>query len=157
MARPRKPASMQTRADRNHNRAELDAMEEEEEKLRGSSDRIDKVPPHLSELAKQYYRTITNEMRISGVLSNLDIPLVSLTAETLAIIRDAEKMINEEGIMSGGKPHPAINIRDKNLTQARSLLIQLGMTPSSRASLAVDNLKQKEEDEDDLLKILRGS
>ena len=158
MARPRKPAAFQSHMERNYTKEEITEMEAAEEALRGGSEQVNKVPSHLSDLGKQYYKAITEEMKLSGVLSNLDIPLVSLTAETLAIIRDCEEMLNEEGlILEDGKPHPAVNIRDKNLSQVRSLMVQLGMTPSSRASIAVDNIKQKKDDEDPLLKILKGN
>ena len=156
MARPRKPASLHTHEDRNYTKAEIAEMEEAEERIRGGSDKIYRTPSHLSPLAKEYYKAIVEEMKISGVLSNLDVPLVSLTAETLAIIRDCEETLNKEGLIIDNKPHPAVSIRDRNLTQVRSLIVQLGMTPSSRASIAVDNLKKQKDSEDPLTKILQS-
>src|SRR5699024_3782365 len=119
-------------------------------------DKVYRTPSHLSPLAKEYYKAIVEEMKISGVLSNLDVPLVSLTAVTLAIIRDCEETLNKEELIVDNKPHPAVSIRDRNLTQVRSLIVQLGMTPSSRASIAVDNLKKQKDSEDPLTKILQS-
>lgn len=165
--RPAKPAYYQDPTkDGNYNSKQIEAMKKQEKKLRGSTDDIMEVPNHLSDLAKEYYKNIVNEMKDSEVLGNLDIPLVSLTAETLAIIRNCEERINDDGLFytvtdrNGEvvqKPHPAVNVRDKNLTQVKSLLTQMGMTPSSRASLAADNIKKEKESQDPLLQVLNRS
>lgn len=165
--RPAKPAHYQDATkDRNYNTKQIESMKKQEAALRGNTDNVMEVPNHLSDLGKHYYSSIVEEMKQSEVLGNLDIPLISLTAETLAIIRDCEERINDDGLFytvtdrNGDivqKPHPAVNVRDKNLTQVKSLLTQLGMTPSSRASLAADNVKQEKESQDPLLKVLRSS
>lgn len=163
--RPQKPAHYQDPTkDRNYNSKQIEKMKKEEQALRGSSSEVMVVPGHLSELGKQYYANIVREMEQSEVLGNLDIPLISLTAETLAIIRDCEERINDDGLFytvtdrNGDiiqKPHPAVSVRDKNLTQVKALLTQMGMTPSSRASLAADNVKQEKDNQDPLLKVLK--
>lgn len=165
--KPAKPAHYQDPTkDGNYNSKQIESMKKQEAALRGSTDNVMEVPGHLSDLGKQYYKNIVEEMKDNELLGNLDIPLVSLTAETLSIIRDCEERINDEGLFytiedrNGAKvqkPHPAVGVRDKNLTQVKALLTQMGMTPSSRASIAADNVKKQKDNQDPLLKVLNKS
>ena len=52
------------------------------------------------------------------------------------------------------KKNPSVDIRDKALNQFKQLAVQLGMTPSSRSSLAAANIEKQEKEEDPLLKVL---
>lgn len=163
MVRPRKSASLHDHMDRNYTKSELQAMRQAEDDLKGKSEKVYDIPEHLSDLAQDYYKFIIDEMEVSGILSNLDIPLLSLTAETLAIIRGLEDEIQDKGLMidtvnSRGvaerKKNPALDVRDKYTTQVKGLFTQLGMTPSSRASLAVANIEKSKQEEDPLQSLL---
>ena len=161
MARPRKPASLNkskkyTKAEK----AEMAAMEEE---LKGDDDQVKDIPNHLDEMAKQYYAFIVTELEVSDLLSNLDIPLIEQTADCLSKMRQADEIINEEGIMiiefdrNGNevrKEHPMVGTKQKYLNQFRAVFTQLGMSPSSRASLALINLENNQKDQDPLLNLL---
>src|SRR5699024_908310 len=84
--------------DRNYKTKQKESMKKQEAALRGNTDNVMEVPNHLSDLGKHYYSSIVEEMKQSEVLGNLDIPLISLTAETLAIIRNCEERINDDGL-----------------------------------------------------------
>lgn len=151
---------------RNYSKAEIQKMRQAEDDLKGKSEKVSDIPEHLSDLAKEYYRFIVNEMEVSGILANLDIPVLSLTCETMAIIRNAEEDINENGLFEYSedrygntvkKKNPAIDIRDKYTSQVKSLLVQLGMTPSARASLASLNIQKEEQEKDPLAQLLKKS
>ena len=79
----------------------------------------------------------------------------------------ADRIINSnpEGIMIRGidrngneyiKEHPAVNTKQKYLNQFRALSTQLGLSPSSRASLAEAKIQKEKDSEDELMKILGG-
>lgn len=163
MVRYQKPAALRhekgSKRERNYNKAELKKMQEKEEELQGYTDKVDDVPDYLSDLGKEYYTFIVSELKVSGILSNLDIPILAETAETLAIVQSCDKDIKQNGMFiynSKGekKKNPAVDVRIKSLDQFKLLAVQLGMTPSSRASLAVKNLEKAEKEQDPLSKIL---
>lgn len=163
MARPRKPASL--KAGNSETKEQLAAREEVEKQLLGSTDKIKNEPEHLSELSKVYYKYLVEELEISGVLSNLDIPVLEQTADCLSKIRECDDNLNERGLVikridryghENEVKNPYVDIKMAYLNQFRALANQLGLSPSSRASLASKKIEQKVEDEDPLLKILRG-
>lgn len=97
MVRPRKPASL--KQGKSESKAQLEIRAEAEERLKGNTDLFKDVPEHLDELAQEYYYFIVTELEISDILSNLDIPLLEQTADCLSKMRQADEIINEEGII----------------------------------------------------------
>lgn len=163
MARQKKPASL--KAGKSETKEQLKVRSEIEGQLLGGTDKINIVPSHLNELAKVYYQFLVSELEISGLLSNLDIPLLEQTADTLSKIRECDNALNAQGLVIEGvdryghpfqKENPYVKIKMGYLNQFRNLANQLGLSPSSRASLASKKIDAKEEEEDPLLKILRG-
>ena len=163
MARLKKPASL--KQGKSESKVQLQERAEIEDRLKGNTDLFKDVPEHLDELAQQYYLFIVTELEISDVLSNLDIPLLEQTADCLSKIRQADKIINEDGIMINQedrygtvqiKEHPAVGTKQKYLNQFRAMSQQLGLSPSSRAQLAGMKIDQQEEEQDPLLKLLKG-
>ena len=163
MARPRKPASL--KKGKSESKAQLEVRAEEEKRLMGSDDLLHLVPDYLDELAQAYYIFLVKELEISDILSNLDIPLLEQTADSLSKMRQADEIINNEGLIINQedrygtaqiKEHPAVGTKQKYLNQFRALSTQLGLSHASRAQLAGMQIEKKEDDEDPLLKILRG-
>lgn len=165
--RPKRPAHLKetkgSSRDRNNTKEEVEKQRQAEDELKGSSEKVTDVPDYLSDLGKEYYKFIVNEMEVSGILSNLDIPIVVQMSETLAIIRTCDADIQEHSLFveepdrNGRiirKKNPAVDVRDKSLNQFKQLATQLGMSPASRSSLASLNIEKKKEEEDPILKIL---
>lgn len=162
--RPKAPAHLvDPKKNHRYNKSQVEKMRKSEDELKGKSEKVTDVPEHLSDLAKEYYSFIVNEMEVSGVLSNLDIPIVEQISETLATIRECDKDIQKDGHWyfepdrNGReikKKNVAVDIKDKALNQFKQMAVQLGMTPSSRTSLAALNVEKKEKEEDPLLKVL---
>lgn len=161
MARPRKPASLNL--SKKYTKAEKEEMAEMEEQLKGNFDDVKHIPEHLDELGQQYYKFIVEELEVSSLLSNLDIPLIEQTADSLSKMRQADEIINEEGIMlkeydrnghEVRKEHPMVNTKDKYQKQFRALSTQLGMSPSSRAELAALKIENNEKEQDPLMNLL---
>lgn len=162
MSRARKPASL--KAGKSETKEQLAARGAIEKQLLGGTDKIGIVPEHLDELAKVYYQFLVTELEISGLLSNLDVPVLEQTADTLSKIRECDENLNKDGLVitkidryghENQMENPYVKIKMAYLNQFRSLANQLGLSPSSRASLASKKIEAKEEAEDPLLQILR--
>jgi len=163
MARPRKPATL--KQGKSETKAQLEVRAAAEEMLIGNTDLLQEAPEHLDDLGRAYYMFLITELEISGILSNLDIPLLEQTADSLSKMRQADKILNAEGLLIYNvdrygqdqiKEHPAVGTKQKYLTQFRALSTQLGLSPASRAQLAGMQIDQKADEEDPLLRILRG-
>lgn len=163
MARPRKPASL--KKGKSETQEQLAIRAEAEKRLMGNANLIADVPEYLDPLAQAYYKFLVTELEISDILSNLDIPLLEQTADCLSKMRQCDDIINEEGIIieqqdrygnEQTKEHPAVATKQKYLNQFRALSGQLGLSPASRAQLAGMKVEKKEEEEDPLLRVLRG-
>ncbi|AJO60821.1 MULTISPECIES: phage terminase small subunit P27 family [Bacillus] len=163
MARPRKPASL--KQGHSESKAQLEERAEAEQELLGNDDLVNEIPEHLDELAQEYYKFLTTELEISNILCNLDIPLLEQTADCLSKMRQADEIINKEGLILNTidrygndliKEHPAVATKQKYLNQFRALSTQLGLSPASRAQLAGLKIEQKNEEEDPLLKLLKS-
>ena len=163
MARPRKPASLHT--GNKYNSAQKAELAEAEKRMQGNTDLLKNIPEHLDILAQVYYAFIIKELEISNILSNLDIPLLEQTADSLSKMRTCDNIINEEGLLIRTvdrygndliKEHPIVGTKNKYLNQFRALSTQLGLSPSSRALLTNLHIEKQEIDDDPLLKILRG-
>jgi P27 family predicted phage terminase small subunit len=163
MARPKKPASL--KVGHSESKAQLEERAQAEQELLGNDDLLGVIPDHLDDLAQEYYKFLISELEISNILCNLDIPLLEQTADCLSKMRQADEIINKEGIILNTidrygndliKEHPAVATKQKYLNQFRALSTQLGLSPASRAQLAGLKLEKQEEEEDPLLKILKG-
>lgn len=164
MARPKKPAS--SRVGNWGNKEEKEKATELEEKLKGNDDKLDEIPFELKqdEYAQYYYSYLVNELKETGVLSNLDIPLLVQTADCLSKMYQADQKINQEGLLvteldrygnEKVRKHPIVEVKNAYLTQFRALSTQLGLSPSSRAALAELKLAKKEEENDPVIEILK--
>lgn len=163
MARPRKPASL--KRGKSETKAELEIRAEAEKKLLGNTDLLGATPDYLDGLGRAYYEFLVHELEISNILSNLDIPLLEQTADSLSKMRQADEILNEEGLIlytkdrygqDQIKEHPAVGTKQKYLNQFRALSTQLGLSPASRAQLAGMQVEQQRDEDDPLLQILKG-
>lgn len=163
MARPRKPATLKEGKSETKEHLQERALVEEE--IKGSDDKVFDVPDQLDDLGQTYYVFLIDELESSGILSNLDIPVLTQTADCLSKMEQADEIINSEGIIYKvfdkfgneiPKEHPAVGIKQKYLNQFRALSTQLGLSPSSRASLSEMKLQAKKEEEDPVVQILKS-
>lgn len=163
MARARKPASL--KAGKSETKKQLAVREEIERQLLGNTDKVKQIPEHLDELGKIYYQYLVDELEISGILSNLDIPILEQTAHCLSKIRECDENLDKDGLVvtkidryghENQVKNPYVDIKMAYLNQFRALANQLGLSPSSRASLAGKQMEKKIEEEDPVLKILKG-
>lgn len=161
VGRPRKPANL--KEGKSETKAHLEERNQIEQELKGSDDKVYEIPEQLDELGQEYYMFLIEELEASNILSNLDIPLLTQTADTLSKMQQADCIINKEGIIyevydkfgnSLPKEHPAVGVKHKYLNQFRALSTQLGLSPSARASLSEMKMQAKDDEEDPVAKIL---
>ena len=163
MARQSKPSSV--RKGKDLNKAEIARINEIEERLKGGTDQLHNIPNHLTDEEKIYYKWIIDELEETGVLCNIDIPLIEQTAHCIYILRKCSDELKANGILVNGadkygnpipKENPAVKIELNYMTKYGQLCNQLGLSPSARASLAQKKIDDKEKEQDPLLQILRG-
>ena len=161
MARPRKPASL--KQGKSESKEHLDERADFEEEIRGDADKLKNIPSSLDDLGAKYYIFIIDELEISGILANLDIPIITQAADSLSKMDQLDEILKTSPMIYSTydkmgnlipKEHPAIGAKMKYMTQFRALATQLGLSPSSRAQLAEMNMNKKSDEEDPLLKAL---
>ncbi len=162
MARARKPASL--KKGKSESKEQLEKREKLEKQLMGNCDCIKNIPEHLNDEEKIYYSWLIKEIEISGIITNLDIPLLEQTANCLWMIRVSTDHIREHGQLIPKidrfgnieeKENPSIKILQNCQTKYANFCNQLGLSPASRASLAGKQAEAKIEAEDPLLKALK--
>lgn len=163
MARPSKPASLNV--GNSQTITKKNERNEVEQTLKGNDSLVLMVPEHLDDMAKTYYSFIVDELKHSNILCDIDIPLLEQTADCLSKIRQCDDMINllglfyEEEDRYGHKKvveNVAVKTKLNLLTKYTQFCTQLGLSPSSRASLASKKIEAKQNEEDPLIKILKG-
>ena len=164
MARPKKPANLQT--GHTYSKSQLEEMARLEEEICGNDDVVYLVPEYLNEYAKIYYRYLVDNLRESGVkISNLDKPLLETTADCLSRIYVARKAIDEQGMVlkkidkNGNEQlvtSPYVKIHLDYMTKLTQLTSRLGLDPSSRSTLATMQLENKEEEQDEVLNLIKS-
>ncbi|MDC4240857.1 phage terminase small subunit P27 family [Clostridium tertium] len=149
MARPCKPIETQSR----HNtKEEIEARKKQEEKLKGLADKI-KPPKHLNKDQKKIFKYIVDELKASGILSNLDIYVLATCSIAISRLTEIEKQINED----------ITNLWDKTLMSSKDKYTkdffrccnELSLSPQARAKIGSLALQAKEKEEDPLIKALK--
>lgn len=132
---------------------EIQARKEQEEKLKGSADKI-KPPSYLSKEQKKIFKYIVKELEVAGVLGNLDIYILSTCCIAIDRLQAIETLINED----------IKNLYDKNLMASKEKYTkdlfrccnELSLSPQSRAKLGNLNIQAKQDAEDAVKKALQG-
>ena len=161
MPRPKKPAELKQGSSESKEHLEQRAAVERD--MKGNTDKLHNIPESLDETGRKYYLFIIDELEISGVLANLDIPIITQAADALSkmdqlddILKTAPLIYTKFDKMGNEIPteHPAIGAKMKYMSQFRALSTQLGLSPSSRAQLATMKMEEDADKDDPLLKAL---
>lgn len=151
MPRPVKPISASTQKISKQERKE---REEAEKKINGNvkKDKIKKAPASLTKEGKKIYKELLGNLIESGIdLNNLDMNLLEATAQAIDTMRKAQAILNEDILNK-----QANNIYFKAFNVFKQGMSELGLSPSARARLSMIQAQNKSEEDDILLKILRG-
>jgi P27 family predicted phage terminase small subunit len=150
MARPSKSAKV---ASKNMTKNEKQIKTTTEELLKGGSDNI-KPSKHLTTDQKRVFEYIVSELELSGILGNLDVWLLETAAIAIDRMQEIEIMINND--IDNLINKSLMSAKDKYSKDFFRCCNELCLSPQSRAKLGNLNLKQQEDENDPLLKILKG-
>lgn len=151
MARPCKVIDSQSR----HNtKAEIEARKENEERIKSLADKIGEAPGYLSTEQKQIYKFIIDELKATGILTNLDVYILATCAIAVDRLQTIETIINKNIGKLVNKD--LMSAKDKYAKDLYRCCNELSLSPQSRAKLGNLALSNKEKKEDPLLKALRG-
>lgn len=113
---------------------------------------IPKCPAYMKGDARKEWKMITTELQSMGVVTLVDRAALEMYCESRATMHDCRRMIQKEGLMIGTpsgdtKEHPAGKVLRDNNRICQSILVQFGMTPSSRTRLHVSKESKVDEAE----------
>ena len=151
MARPCKSAKVIDKY--GQTKAEIQARIEVEEKLKGGADKIS-PPKHLNARQKKIFNYIVQELEASQILGNLDIYILAQAAIAIDRLQEIEKQINKDITKLFDKN--VLSAKDKYTKDFFRCCNELSLSPQSRAKLGNINLQAKQQEEDPLLKVLKG-
>lgn len=158
MARSSKPIDVSTT---HFSKEQIATRKEAEEKLKGSDNLIYKIPKNLSKEERIVYKFLITELQPSGILCNLDVNILEQTVIAIVKMEECKQFIDLHGIViikdSGDMvKNPACTAYKEYYAVFTKGLMELGLSPQSRARLAVINVNAKSDGDDELLKILKG-
>lgn len=98
-------------------------------------------PPILSAAARKHWRTIAKQLTDAGILTALDCHALALYCEAFARWSDASQKLRLEGLVitteSGyACQSPYLPIANKAFDQMLKIMVEFGMTPSSRTRVS---------------------
>lgn len=151
MARTPKPVSMQTA---HLTKEEINERLEQEQRLKCNNDKVYTPPKGMKKAVKDIYTVIVEELRHADILNNLDIELLSTTSYAIYRMKDARKHLDKHGsviVDDNGKmfKSPYVQVEKDYQGIFHTGCLQLGLSPSSRAKLALMATQAKEEEEED--------
>lgn len=149
MGRRAKPVSINSK---HLTPTEKTKRKEAEERLKGNDSKVYDVPDDLGKAEKEAYTFLVNELNASRILSNLDIILLEQTVECMVQM----KIITKE--MKGKKSiidrSDLLSMYQKYFNLYLKCSAELGLSPASRAKIAIGNAKEGLKKTDPLLKAL---
>lgn len=159
MARTAKPVALC--GDSRLTKEEKEARLKAEQRYKGVGDLVYQCPSDLTtDRERELYMFLVNHLKGAEILNNLDIEMIKSTVFCIINMNDANDSIRQHGstiISEDGKiyKNPAVGVYKDYHTMFISNSIRLGLSPSDRAKLAVIDVKNKQKEEDPLLKALK--
>lgn len=109
-----------------------------------------KPPSHLNKEARKYWKMIVPKLQACGLLTEVDETALSMLCQEYARYLEAVEAINKDGMIvtsPNGYPmqSPHVSIANKCFEKVNRILVQFGMTPSSRSSIQVKDKSKDDE------------
>lgn len=127
---------------------------ENEEKLRGNSDKI-RAPKGTNKEVKKIFDSLYEELKDLKILSNLDVHVMMNVAYAIYNITECRRTLEKDGMFVEGRygmvSHPAIAVEKTYQAQFDKNSSKLGMSPADRMRFAMLNLEEKTDDEIDMI------
>lgn len=163
MGRPNAPAM--NKKGKSESKAQLAERAALEEKLKGNDDEVLIPPEDFNDTKKKMYSWLVREIELVGLIANLDKPLLEQAVNCLYAIKECEEVLERDGLFvtvidrNGNeevKEHNANKTIQSYMGKYGQICNQLGLSPSARAALASKKVEIKKQEEDPVLKALRG-
>lgn len=141
---------------------EREARKKAEQRYKGVANKVYRCPSELkANREKQLYKFIVNQLKSAAILNDLDIEIIKSTVFCIINMNDANEFINSNGTIisdENGKfyKNPAVNVYKDYHSMFLSNSTRLGLSPADRAKLSVIDMKNKQAEEDPLLKALKN-
>ena len=141
---------------------EREARKKAEQRYKGVANKVYRCPSELkANREQQLYKFIVNQLKSAAILNDLDIEIIKSTVFCIINMNDANEFINSNGTIisdENGKfyKNPAVNVYKDYHSMFLSNSIRLGLSPADRAKLSVIDMKNKQAEEDPLLKALKN-
>ncbi len=144
---------------KNMSKAEREGRAKAEARLNSGTDKV-KPPKWLTKKAKKEFRRLAKLLLEIDLVTNLDVDLLAVYANTLVAYQEVDAAIREQGqtrihINKFGAEnlvaHPLLTQRKQLADQLRMLAVEFGLTPSARAALALPKHEEKAPTEFDSL------
>lgn len=99
------------------------------------------APPHLTPFQKDVWLELAK--LLENIVRESDAPMVELAAVAYASYRDAQDILNREGLTvlddrDNPKVHPMVQVRDRSMKMYMDLSARLGLSPADRARLGLN-------------------
>ena len=112
-------------------------------------------PAVLSSEAKKHWRIVVKQLYDADLMTNLDIDALMLYCQAYSTWVEAGKAIQKEGVLIkqaayGGSTerliqNPWLMVQQKAFDQMKAMLIEFGMSPSSRTRVRTVDKKQPDD------------
>lgn len=137
---------------RHNTKEEIEARKAAEERIKSLADKIEKPPSYLTKEQKKIYKFIIDELKETGILTNLDVYILSTCAIAVDRLQTIETIINKN--IGSLVNKDLMSAKDKYTKDLYRCCNELSLSPQSRAKLGNLALDKKEKAEDPLLKAL---
>lgn len=150
MARPSKSVNV---ISKNLTKEELEIRKNTESKLKGKADKL-KPPSYLTSSQKKIFKYIVGELEASGILGNLDIPILVTVSRAIDRLNYIESAIDEDITLLYNNQF--MSTKDKYTKDLYRCCNELCLSPQARAKMGNIALEQSQQEQDPLLQILSG-
>jgi P27 family predicted phage terminase small subunit len=137
---------------------EREKRQKAEQKLKGKTEDILKVPSFLDKDAKQVYKRTLKLIGPEGtnILSDADKDSLTTYAMAVSILKQCAAEIKQNGLIIDGKPNPAVKMFENYSKIVKSFSSAFGLDPFSRSKLAITVDKEEKISVDSVLQSVEG-
>jgi P27 family predicted phage terminase small subunit len=107
---------------------------------------IGNPPSWLGKEAKREWRRVAPILNERQTVTDGDLGILESYCTAIGMMRDAQRLLNRDGLVLKGKKHPAIGTQNAAQTTARLAANELGLTPVSRSRPAIRETSDDSED-----------
>lgn len=148
-----KPVALMSK---NMTKEEKESRLEQEEKLKGNTDKVYKLPTGTHKEIGKVYKGLVKELKEAEILNNLDIEVLMSTANAIYQMRLARQHILQYGsviticdpenpkIVLSVKKNPSVQVEKDYHGIFHTGCLQLGLSPSARARMTIIKVSKEE-------------